>query len=173
MNRGKSLTNSIIMTRTLSLIVVLAICAGCFIPEAQARLRKKDLRKFYGVYTGSVSGVYAVSSTGVFSPQDVSYDIEIRVSGRRRIVAFSGTNRAHTLKFRKPKGNKRRVIMRGKYSGSFTNPHSGVVEQVQGFRRYAIRRTGRGSNRKFTMVAKDEMLEGSLSYSRVKGTLVK
>lgn len=155
------------------LFLILSFCfAGALPFEAEAgQVRKKDFRKFFGKYSGSVSGVYGISGTGVFDPQPVSYDVDIRVNSRRRVTVFSGTRRAHRLTLGKPTGNKRRIRLRGTYSGEFTNPNSGATEQVSGFRRYIIRRRGGGRNARLLMNVRDQMQEGNLSYSSLKGKL--
>lgn len=163
------------MTRAFLLLTAVAVFGSFFAVEAGAATPpKRILRDFYGIYEGPVSGVYGVDTGGgVIFPQPTSYQLRVRVNGKRNTTAFSGTNRPHTLKFARATGNKRRIKIRGVYSGSFKHPGTGVTEQVSGVRRYSIKKRGAGRNATYKMRATDELREGTLSYSNVKGNLTK
>lgn len=163
------------MTRAILLLSALAVFGSFSVPEAEAaKLTKRVLRDFYGTYEGPVSGSFGTDTGGgVIYPQPTAYLLRIKVNGKRNTTAFSGTNRPYTLKFSKATGNKRRIKIRGLYSGSFKHPGTGVTEQVVGIRRYSIKKKGSGQNATYKMRATDELREGTLSYSKVKGNLTK
>jgi hypothetical protein len=163
------------MTRAILLFSAVAVFGSFSAPEAEAaKLTKRVLRGFYGIYEGPVSGFYGVDSGGgVINPQPTSYQLRVKVNGRRNTTAFSGTGRAHNLKFSKATGNRRRIRIRGVYSGTFQHPGTAAVEQATGVRRYSIKKRGSGKNATYKMRARDELREGTLSYSNVTGNLTK
>lgn len=162
------------MKRIFLLSLVLAAVVVVPVPRAEAgRVSQKTFRKFKGVYSGILSGVYGETNGSFIDLAPISFGADVRISSRRKSTVVSGTGMAHIIRYSKPTGNKRRVKLRGIYIGSFFNPVSGYSEPVTGGQRITITDKGRASRYRFNMRFGDVLNEGTLSYQKVNGIMKK
>ena len=157
---------------TITLVLFAAIVAP--VPEAQAgRVTQNQFRKFKGIYSGGLAGLYGEAVGGLIDLQPTSFPAEVRISSRRKSSVVSGTGRVHTIRYSRPTGTRRRVNIRGIYIGSFFNPLTATSEPVTGGQRIRITDKGRNKRFRFQMRFGDVLQEGSLSYQDVNGVLKK
>jgi len=158
------------MKKLTAAIIILSVF-GAIVPQAEARpLSRKDFRKFTGVYYGSMFGTYGEADrSGYLEFAPFGFDAEIRITNRRVDRVISPTGRVHTLRYSAPRGNSRRVKMRGVFIGSFYNPITDYYEPVLGGRNITIKDKGRGKRFQYLMTVAENIEEVGLSYLDVSG----
>ncbi|MAS95086.1 MAG: hypothetical protein CMO55_17970 [Verrucomicrobiales bacterium] len=162
------------MNRIFLTAFVLIAAVTIPVPRAEAgRVSQKAFRKFKGVYSGVLSGIYGETNGSFIPLAPISFPADVRISSRRKSSVVSGTGNVHIIRYSRPMGSKRRVKIRGIYIGSFFNPVSGFSEPVTGGQRITITDKGRGKRFRFNMRFGDVLQEGSLSYQRVNGIMKK
>ena len=156
------------------LAVILAVFSA-LAPQVEAgTISRKDFRKFTGFYYGSLFGTYGeADDSGDFEFEPYGFDAEIRISNRRVDRVLSPTGRFHTLSYAEPRGNSRRVKIRGVFVGTFFNPITGYDEPVLGGRNITIKDKGRGKRFQYLMSVAENIEEYRLSYLDVSGRLGK
>ena len=160
--------------RFLHFLLAGMILLGATSASANLRISNKEFKRYYGTYYGIMTGAYGQSSGGLLEFSTVRYDRNVKIDSRRRVPSVSPTEQVHRLIYKKPTGTNNRVRLFGIYRGSSWNPFKGYFEPVMGTRRIVLVDRGRGSRARYVMrMSNDFLQEGTLSYLKVKGKLVR
>jgi len=155
-----------IARRSLAAVAVLGFLFLTDRPSTEAQfLSNRDLRQlgFAGIYRGIAEGNVTAwnEGAGFYDTRFVSRRSVERVPVRRRSVVNGPTgNNGFFLTFQTPRGNERRVRIRGFYSGFSFNPVYGEEMHGSGVKRIVLRRRGFG-HPGFEMRVVDRLTERS------------
>jgi len=171
-------SNSLISHIPKLLILAIAFTVVVPVPNAEGRtVSRKVYRKFAGVYRGIIRG-FTVENNGTFDEASPFRSfggvvISRRTGGSNRKSFTSVTDRVHNIYGTRPKGNSRRIRVKGVYRGTFYNPETDEIERISGTRRATLRKKGRGKRTKYLMKYRDNFYEGTLSSWNLAGSLRK